>query len=153
MRFQSNEASCGQTAAANALRALGKNVTEDQVARRVKLSAVDGDPAAVGGTSETQLMRVFASYRVPVTQVQSCTATLALSAVRGLVLTGRPVCLIVKNNTHWVTVIGLLGTGFLVADGAGEEIVMYRTEQELADLWAASGDPPTFYGLAAGRGR
>lgn len=152
MRGQSAQASCGQTAAANLLRALGREVTEDQVSRRIKLQAQDGDPAAVLGTTEVQILRVLKAYRIPVTRMTAHEPSLALTSVRGFLLTGRPMVLAVDNNAHWLTVAGLSGQRFIVVDGAHEEITLSYSEQQLVDRWAAAGNPETYYGLAGGKG-
>ncbi len=152
MRLQSGQSTCGQTCAANALRALGKSVTEDQVANRLRRLALDGDPANNFGTTDTQIRRLLESYRVPVRQMEAHEAALGVAALRGELTTGRVVCLAVDNNAHWVLAFGVTGSGFQVADSADSEIVVTYTEGQLAARWGASGNPKSYYGLVAGRG-
>lgn len=150
MRLQDEPSTCGQTTVANLLVALTRKVTPDQVKAKLKKLAVDGDPGQTAGTTEYQIMRLLEAYRIPVTQLQAHSPSLAINALRGHLMAGRPVVLAVDNDSHWLLAFGVLGATFNVWDPANIDLVY--TERRLVDRWGIAGDPPRFYGLAAGKG-
>lgn len=148
MRLQSAQNFCGFATAANALRAIGRRVTEDQVHAKVKLGADGVDEPTTMGATEQQIIKGLRAFRVEVTQFQVHSELAAVNLVRGCLLAGRPVVLAVDNDAHWVVAFGLMGGLVHVADCAHEEIVLSYTEARLLARWGHAGDPPRWYGLA-----
>jgi hypothetical protein len=138
---------------ANVLRALGlsREVTEDQVARRIRLKAstTDADPA--DGTTEGQILKALAAYRLRAEEVLLHQGHAALCALRGHLVVGRPAVLCVDNNTHWLAAIGALGERFLVADPADPEVVVSYSPDELETRWKFAGDPPAYHAMVVHR--
>lgn len=152
MRLQSSPNGCGPAAVANALRALGREMTEERVEKKIKAIADTGDPAVQTGTIEAQIAKALAAFRVPATQLQLHHPIVALMALRGFLWTGHPVLLAVDNDEHWVVATGVRGGWIDVVDSANGEVVIPYRDQELANRWAASGEVPSFYGIAVGKG-
>ncbi len=148
MRLQSGQNFCGLATAANGLRAIGRRVSEDQVAAKVKLLADDAEPHVITGTTEIQILKAMRAYRIGCTQVQVHQAEAGMSMLRGYLYAGRPVFLAVDNDSHWVVAVGQLGGLIHVADSAHEEIVVPYKEDALLSRWGYAGDPQRFYGLA-----
>src|SRR5688572_13685428 len=70
VRLQSSQNSCGFATAGNALRAIGRRVTEDQVHAKVKLGQDGVDEATCLGATEVQIIKGLRAFRVEVTQLQ-----------------------------------------------------------------------------------
>lgn len=147
VRLQSGQNSCGLAAVANALRALGRAVTEDQIASRVKRAADAHEPHVVTGTIEQQIAKALRAMKIPTTQMQLHSPVVALSALRGFLVVGCPALLAVDNDEHWVVATSFSGDRFHVVDSAHEEIVVAYNERDLAGRWGMVGDPLRFYGL------
>lgn len=163
MRLQSTEAACGPCGVSNALKALGLAVSEADVSSWLNRVRRRDNPGAEG-TSEPLLSRaVMEGSRADWRRRSGVTArglmvhdrVLAVSALRGLLLAGCPVLLAVDADEHWVVAAGVLGTRFLVVDGAdpAAEITLSYDEDQLLSRWEQGGNPPLFYGLVFRRGR
>lgn len=150
MRGQSHRNYCGPACVANVLRAFGydREATEDRVARKMKIrpgAHVDGHPAE--GTSERQISAALSAYRLPHEQVDAHDPTIALSALRGALVSGARAILCVDSHEHWVAALGVAGDHTVVADPADPEIVLSLSPAELADRWRMAGDPPSYFAI------
>lgn len=150
MRLQSAQNTCGPASVANALQCLGPKwakVTEDAVTKKIRLGSTIADTDPGAGTVESQVIKALAAYKVKAEELTIHSPHAAICALRGHLAVGRPALLCVDGDQHWLTVCGLLGASFLVADSADSELVTVYEEERLADRWKTPGDPPTYYGL------
>lgn len=151
MRLQSVQNWCGPCTVANLLVSLGWRLpngdlpTEDWIAKKVKLAQNMNDPHPGMGTIEAQIRRCLESLKIPHFQVTTADANLAVSSLRGFLVSGKPCMLAVDNDEHWIGVFGVLGERFSVVDSADPELNIFLGGDELAQRWASQSDPPMFY--------
>lgn len=141
--YQSNRASCGPAALANALEALGIKRTEAEL---ITLTGQTPD-----GTSPKQLLKALKAIGAADKSVtgeifkasNSSAATIGLWHC--LVERGRPVILCVDSHEHWVAAVGYVGPRFVILDSAEVGLVFYYTDDELAERWI--GPKGGYYGV------
>lgn len=126
---------------------MGVEATEDSVAKRAKLAGSMNDPHPGMGTIEWQIQRSLEAMKVPHFQMTAHTPEVAIAALRGQLVLGRPAMLAVDNDDHWIGVIGVLGDRFVTVDSADSELVVCPSGVELAKRWGGATDPPKFYGI------
>lgn len=147
IRLQSQQNGCGPSTVANILRSLGLDTTEDQVSKRAKLAGSVNDPHPGLGTVEAQIMRCLEAMKVSHFQMMAHTPELAVAALRGQLVLGRPAMLAVDNDDHWIGVIGVQGDRFVTVDSADSELVVCPSGVEIAKRWGGATDPPRFYAI------
>ena len=132
MKFQSTQSLCGPASLSNALKALGRDVSEAAVEKAIKRSG--SYRPAVNGTTQDELALVAEKW-AKVVMRGSCADSLAIQFLRGELVLGRVGIIGVDRGTHWVAVIGLLGDRFLVVDPADDELVLSLSGPELRERW------------------
>lgn len=144
MRLQSSQASCGRAAASNALKALGHDISEQQVDRLLKTIKIVGDEHAADGTGFDTLARALSqaprSWGVEAPELFSshCRET-AVFSLRGLLGSGRVALLWVDLDKHCVAVIGTVGRRFIICDAADDELVLSYSEGQTLARWGSEG--------------
>ena len=114
MRYQTDTYSCGAAAVVNALRALGKRISE----RRVRaLSGTDPDR----GTGESGIVTAVRGLGFSATAFESSNSQEAWSWISENVRSGRAVIVAVWNHEHWMTVVGMVGDRTIMFDSARTE--------------------------------
>lgn len=144
MRLQSTEASCGPTAMANALSALGikRDLEECETLCRCD---------AATGTSTQQLTRALKTIpNLMVNRIYEKKPSSALWHLNACLSLGRPVILCVDSSGHWVSAVGQLGVGtltarYVVADSGDMELVLTYDFKDLLTRWGDKGDKKTTY--------
>lgn len=158
--MQSTEAACGFCATSNALKALGVDASESDVARWVNKVRRAEHPG-VEGLGEMNLARALTEaapkrHRLSVRAVSIHDPETALLALRGALEDGAACVLAVDPDqgadgsygaAHWVAAVGRLGSRFLVADSADTELVPSLSPSQLLLRWEIPGESPTFYCL------
>jgi len=158
VRLQSSQAACGRAACSNALKALGVDVSEQQIDKLLKEIKKVGDEHAADGTGADTMARALAKaprywgIRAP-RLVASHDPSMACAVLRGLLTGGSVVVLAVDLDAHWIAVIGAVGDRFLVCDAADDELVLSYSEDEMVSRWASESSPhgPLYSGLAIRR--
>lgn len=148
MRYQSTDHFCGPAAVANALRALGRNVTEMQVEAAVAKAHRKGEPKAVEGTSHIQIKKALEVMKYRYAEFSLAHAEAAWRTLRSYLLDGNPVMLSVDSDEHWICAIGIIGTRILVADAADSELVLSYDREEMLRRWGSASDVVIYYGIA-----
>lgn len=129
--MQSTQATCGPTALYNAMCALGKRQGEGVLEKCEKACKT----TAISGTSPENLAAAAKLLGLRGTRYHLEDSSLALDLLRSRLWEGRPVCLIVDQGEHWVTVCGTLGDRFLMADSADLELLVSVTAANLLKRW------------------
>lgn len=129
---------CGIASIANALEVLGIRRTQRSIAK-----LCDVRPEV--GTDETEMKRALLANGCDVDEWSDTSMYHALMWAGGCVDSGRPVILCVDNDEHWVTVIGLCGTRFIVFDPSRNSGIEIHEESSLAARWVNADG--VYYGL------
>jgi ABC-type bacteriocin/lantibiotic exporter with double-glycine peptidase domain len=111
MRIQEREYSCGPAAVSNALRALGKKVSERRVIK--KLPFYDHP---VKGTSDDEVCFAVRQLGYRPQALTWRHARVAWADLTNQLKVGRPVICMVDRATHFVVVLGMLGDDLVVFD-------------------------------------
>lgn len=158
MRMQSTEAACGPAAVANALKALGvKDVEEADVSKWLEKVRKKNDPK-IEGTAPNLIIRAIAEaapkrLRLQVRGFSISDPAVAHSFVRGLLLSGAAIILLVDSCEHWVVATGICGGRVLVVDAAEVELVVALNPEELLGRWEQHDEEPgKFEGIIISRG-
>lgn len=109
MRYQRNPYSCGAAAVVNALRCYGRRVPE------VRIQAAGGTTPEEG-TGEQGIMTALRAHGCGAANFETRSVTEAMSYLEGSMEEGVPVIICTQQLQHWVTVIGMVGTRFVVVD-------------------------------------
>lgn len=134
MKQQDSVDSCGPTALANALEAIhGKRTLTPQAC--ATLCKTD-----CTGTDERRMRAAIKSLDFQAITLRSWPELV------GRLTLGDPVLLVVDEDSHWVTAIGMLGARVIVADPADGGLVTVLNAKELSARWV--GESGKFYGLA-----
>ncbi len=148
--MQSHPNLCGPAALANAFRALGKTtVTEDKIAGRIQSTASAVESPAQDGAGVRSLQRAAETLGYNLVPWTFTAFEQAWAYVAHALREGRPALLAVDSGQsedgHWVTAVGTIGDGLLVADPAEAEIVEPVSAKSLDTRWKA--DDGTYYAL------
>lgn len=149
MRYQQQTWSCGPAALRNALRTLGKNVSEAQVR---KVCGTDQT-----GTDEVGLMAGARELGFVAVPNHTRDVHTAWAFVRSNVLDGRPCILCMDSWGHWVTVIGIVGERVILIDPARTTKNMQENGvhplrcRDLQRRWKNPREEEPFYAIAIGR--
>lgn len=109
MRYQRNPYSCGAAAVVNALRCHGRRVSE------IRVQALAGTTAA-DGTGEQGIVAALRELGCGAASFETQSVTEAMTWLEGSMEEGVPVIVCTQQLQHWVTVIGMVGTRFVVVD-------------------------------------
>lgn len=108
MRLQEQGFSCGAAAVVNALRALGKRVSE----RTVRALAGTNED----GTDESDITAAVRALGCAAAQFSTDNRKAALAWLMESLRNGRPVIACVDQWAHWVTIVGQLGSDIILID-------------------------------------
>lgn len=143
MRLQSRKSSCGPAALKNALEAIGIERTEDELGALSKQTTE--------GTSQAGLERAIDAVGkgndpiITSNRIYEQRREVAGWAISSTIRSGRPVIIVVDNCEHWVSVVGMLGESFIVADSASNDVVLYYSLEQLLDRWES--DTGRYFGI------
>lgn len=132
MRMQDSQANCGPFALRNALQALGIVRTAGELESACRTTATDG-------TTVRNILRAAQKIEgcFPVL-VKEKRRDVAMLKLRASLDYGRPVVLSWNSEEpgdHYVAAVGLIGTRYLVADSADNELILSLTAEQLEERW------------------
>lgn len=108
MRFQETKSSCGAAAIRNVLKCFGKNVGEHRLRQ---LAGTDED-----GTSEAGVLDALTHLGYHNEVYETMKTGHAKAALSKYLKEGCPVIIAVDQDTHWATVVGMLGKRYVLVD-------------------------------------
>lgn len=128
--YQSNRASCGPASLHNALEALGVHRTEEEL---IKLCG-----QTANGTSARGIIQACGKIGEGIS-AKAFKRRDGDEAAIGLWYfvseRGRPAILCVDQFEHWVAVVGVVGSRFVILDSAETGLVFYYTAPDLLKRW------------------
>jgi len=127
LRYQSRKSSCGPASLVNALEAIGIERSEDEIGTLAKQDT--------NGTTPLRMRRAAESIGVEVLNVCEKRQEVAGWLIESQLRSGNPGIIVVDNDEHWVSVVGLLGDTFIVADPADNDLLLFYSLQGLLDRW------------------
>ncbi len=125
----------------NAGCALGKKVSLEECERACRTTATDGTNARKLKSGAT---RVGFDFRLEFREKRDEVAILLL---KNWIDCGAAALITVDADSHWVAVVGRLGTQYLVADSADNDLVLGYSEGELLQRWRNSESGKPYYAL------
>lgn len=141
MVLQSTQYTCGPCAVLNALLALGvEGETERTISRLAGTSPIHGTNAA-------GLRRALSSLRYKSRPMSYGQPGRAAKGLLRALREGHPVLLLVDQDEHWVTAIGVVGERVVIADSGSDFLVTTWSLDELARKWVGSGKRPVYYAI------
>ena len=143
MRYQSRKSSCGPAALANALESIGVVRTEDELGTLSKQSTE--------GTSSINLRKAVEAMGIEVLNVCEQREEVAGWLLESQIRSGHPGVIVVDNDEHWVSVVGILGETYIVADSADNDLMMFYSLQSLLTRWKGPSDRYTGFFLTNGK--
>lgn len=149
MRYQATDWSCGPASVVNACQALGIRAAESRIRR---LAESDSD-----GTDEVHLIQAVRALGLKATPWGGTGASAAWAFVRSNVADGRPCLLCIDQWSHWVCVVGSVGTRVIVADSVrttrnlAENGVHAVSRPALIRRWRRRNSQEHFYAIAVSR--
>ena len=139
MRFQSHKSTCGPAALHNALEALGTDRSEDE------LSSMCG--TTTDGTSEKGIKRACKALAVSCTTISERKFIFARLLLFEAITTMYTAIISVDKGEHWVAVVGLSGSRFIIVDSADNNLVLFWDYGKLEEKWSGAGN---YYGIILG---
>ena len=139
--LQEFPSSCGPASLCNALEAAGIHLNQEMAHR---LSGCTGTK----GTSERGLMRAISTLGHRAIQLRESDEGVALMTLRGYLLHGVPLLVIVDKGAHWCAVAGTLGPRICVVDSADGGVLSCLESDEFMARWKCPGEKWPFYALA-----
>ena len=130
MKYQDRKSNCGPASLANALEAIGIERSQDELGTLSKQDA--------NGTSSANLRKAAEAVGVDTVVIAEQRAESAAWALYTYVHSGSPGLLVVDNDEHWIAVVGKLGSTYIVADSADNDLLLFYTQDELLSRWANS---------------
>lgn len=129
MILQSDKYSCGAAAIVNALRAVGHRVGVGAV---MKLAGTN----PIFGTTDRGVRRALRALEYkPVALSVVGSATQAVAALRGYLVTGCPVILSWDKGEHWVAAVAALGARIVIADSADSDLIRVLAPADVGVHW------------------
>lgn len=144
MKHQSRDYMCGVAAIQNALECVG--ITKYSQGAIKRLCHVDPDE----GTPEDEIMRGLLACGAQVDEASHNTVHEAVYWLQESTDCGSPAIICVDDEEHWVTVIGSLGSQFVVFDPARGQGLRLYSSKGLATRWR-SRTKPFYYGIAVSK--
>jgi ABC-type bacteriocin/lantibiotic exporter with double-glycine peptidase domain len=108
MRFQETKSSCGAAAIRNVLKCFGQNVGEHRLRQ---LAETDED-----GTTEAGVLNALDHLGFTSEVFETEKATHAKAALIKYLKAGMPLIVAVDQDTHWATVVGMVGNRYVIVD-------------------------------------
>jgi ABC-type bacteriocin/lantibiotic exporter with double-glycine peptidase domain len=136
--LQDNEFSCGAVALANCLETVGADYSATALAKMCRTSPTHG-------TDEKDVIKALVKLEHPCRELAESHPGFALVTLRGFVAQGASAMLAVDADTHWISVVGMCGTRFIVHDPA-QGVTSY-SDHELVARWRKSKAKLAFYGI------
>ncbi len=132
--MQDSQANCGPFALKNALTALGIERSAEELEKACGTSATNGTPTRGVFKAASKIDGCNPAI------VRETRSDIALLKLEHAVRRGRPVILCFCDSQgnpgeHWVSVVGVLGERYLVADSADSELVISMGVDELESKW------------------
>ncbi len=127
MRYQSRKSSCGPASLVNALESIGIERSEDEIGTLSKQDTM--------GTSSINLRKAAEAVGVEVLNVCEQREEVAGWLIESQIRSGHPGIIVVDADEHWVSVVGILGRTFIVADSADNDLMVFYSLQGLLDRW------------------
>jgi hypothetical protein len=142
MRLQDSQANCGSVAVKNALCALGIDRSTEEC------EILCGTTATQGTTPRRMIKGLESIHELDVAIISETRKEIALLLLQSALRDGRPVIILVDNNEHWISAIGLLGDRIIIADGADYELVTSNNSEGLLTRWCnSSSKRQSYYGI------
>lgn len=139
MRQQSHQHSCGAVALCNAAEAVGVRITEDEA-----INLVGADP--VEGTQPSGIKKALKKLDLTASIVKTKDPALAYWTLVGALEHGNPAILLVDQDEHWVSAIGILGSRVVIADSADAGTVVITEYGRLMQRWSC----PEYFAIVIG---
>lgn len=134
MKYMEQDGHCGPVAILNAVRCYGEKISESKI---VKACGTDKN-----GTTEVQMLQGLRKIGYKSEVFYSPKRIDALDFIRSRLESDRvPIILAVDNHSHYVTLIGKIGSTYTVIDPAAwnyvteENGVISMSERELMNRW------------------
>lgn len=134
MKFQPGPGYCAPAAIQNAARALGLKVKVDRIAKYAGTTAAEG-------TTQHGVKQAIERLKLSHIDISEPDLVAAADVLYGHVLNGGSAIILTERGNHWETVIGVIGSGFVVFDPQNltrnkeENGVHVVPREELADYW------------------
>lgn len=128
MKYQMRKSNCGPAALCNALEAIGIERTQDELGTLSKQTAE-------GGTSKSNLIAAAEAVGVEVVNVSEQRSEVAGWCLESALSSGHPAIIIVDNDEHYVAVVGKLGSVYIVADSADNDLLCFYSRDKLLERW------------------
>ena len=146
MKFQQLPYSCGPASIVNALRCFGVRRAEKTIRRACKTTQE--------GTNEEDIVRVLTDLGFHATKHEQGKYAKAWKWLYNKLKEGSPVILAVRNWSHYVTAIGLMGDRIIIADSDSdsktENGFLVLNKRRLKKFWYHA-DQKLYSGLAVER--
>lgn len=126
MRYQKDPYSCGAAAVVNALRCLGKKTPE-----RIVRAYSNTTPEK--GTDEHGIIAALRNFGFDGESFETEKTSEAVTTLTLNIRRGQPVIICTQNLQHWVTVVGMIGDRFAVADPANTK---KNKEENGVHIWS-----------------
>jgi hypothetical protein len=139
--LQDSPAGCGPASLCNALEAAGVRVPQEMAA---KLSGCNG----THGTSERGLIRAIGTLGHRAIQLREADPGVALMTLRGYLLHGVPLIVLVDAAAHWATVAGTLGPRICLVDSADGGVLSCLEPDQFMSRWECAGEKKPYYAIA-----
>jgi ABC-type bacteriocin/lantibiotic exporter with double-glycine peptidase domain len=155
VRFQKEDFDCGPASLVNAAAALGRKISIERAALFAGTSPKDG-------TDEKGILRALGRMGLEGEELHTSHQADAFRWLCQQIGLGRPVILAVEGDSHWASVVGVLGGDRVVyVDSADyrenrrENGTYVFSKRKLARLWKARREGtrkiPSYYGIAVKR--
>lgn len=144
MRLQDSPAACGAASVCNALEAIGIETSQEIAS---KLAGTNG----THGTSERGVIKALDALGARPIKLHESDPGVALLQLRGYLLHGIPVIVLVDASAHWAVAVGTLGPRVLVVDSADGGLLQSLEPEAFMARWKTPGEKKPFYGIAAVR--
>lgn len=149
MHYQRDTFSCGAAAVVNALRCLGRKVSERTVRKY-------SDTTEKDGTSQDGILNAVRNLGFTGTIYETEDALSAWCWFSESVRTCHPVILCVQNDEHWITAIGMIGDKVVTFDpgkflhNLEEKGVLVLSKRDFMRKWKNS-RAGKFFGISIGK--
>ena len=99
------------------------------------------------GTNSRGLEKALKSIGILAERLYERRSDVARSFLWSAINAGKSSVLLVDEFDHWVSVVGVIGKRYVVADSADNELLLFYSEDELLQRWCC-GD--RYYGIVIG---
>ena len=148
MKFQQSTYTCGPASIRNALRALGKKVSELKVRQYSSTTKEDG-------TNPECMCNAIAGLGYVARDFSTYNSAEAINWLTGALANSQPIILSVDDEEHWIVSIGRIGDRFILIDSTrtkankAENGVHVVSKRQLLKRWKSKAKE--FYGIAVSK--